>query len=138
MDTGGHTQVLGIAEEKNRNIKAQIDYDISKNSDLVKTFRINGVLVSNQEFVGNINSVFFDTDDISIISGPPLIRRKYLNILLSQINNDHVKNLQRYQKVLYQRNSLLKNIKDGKSNEKEIEFWDNRSVSYTHLRAHET
>ncbi len=62
-----------------------------------------------------INSVFFDTDDISIISGPPLIRRKYLNILLSQINNDHVKNLQRYQKVLYQRNSLLKNIKDGKS-----------------------
>ncbi|MFL2652941.1 MAG: DNA replication/repair protein RecF [Dehalococcoidia bacterium] len=126
LEKGGHTQVLGIAEEKNRNIKAQIDYDISKNSDLIKTFRINGVLVSNQEFVGNINSVFFDTDDISIISGPPLIRRKYLNILLSQINNDHVKNLQRYQKVLFQRNSLLKNIKDGKSNEKEIEFWDNR------------
>ncbi len=46
--------------------------------------------------------------------------------MLSQINNDHVKNLQRYQKVLFQRNSLLKNIKDGKSNEKEIEFWDNR------------
>ena len=113
---------MGIAEEKNRNIKAQIDYDISKNSDLIKTFRINGVLVSNQEFVGNINSVFFDTDDISIISGPPLIRRKYLNILLSQINNDHVKNLQRYQKVLFQRNSLLKNIKDGKSNEKEMEL----------------
>mgnify|MGYP001578678266 FL=1 len=55
-----------------------------------------------------------------------MIRRKYLNILLSQINNDHVKNLQRYQKVLFQRNSLLKNIKDGKSNEIEIEFWDNR------------
>ena len=126
LETGGHTQVLGIAEEKNRNIKAQIDYDISKNSELIKTFRINGVIVSNQEFVGNINSVFFDTDDISIISGPPLIRRKYLNILLSQINNDHVKNLQRYQKVLFQRNSLLKNIKDGKSNKIEIEFWDNR------------
>ncbi|MBL07396.1 MAG: hypothetical protein CL773_06060 [Chloroflexi bacterium] len=126
IDNGGHTQVLGIAEEKGRNVKAQIDYDISKSFELIKTFRINGVIVSNQEFVGNINSVFFDTDDISIISGPPLVRRKYLNILLSQINNDHVKNLQRYQKVLYQRNSLLKNIKDGKSNKSEIEFWDNR------------
>lgn len=125
-DKGGHTQVLGIAEEKGRNVKAQIDYDISKSFELIKTFRINGVIVSNQEFVGNINSVFFDTDDISIISGPPLVRRKYLNILLSQINNDHVKNLQRYQKVLYQRNSLLKNIKDGKSNKSEIEFWDER------------
>ncbi|MEC9107731.1 MAG: DNA replication and repair protein RecF [Chloroflexota bacterium] len=125
-DNGGHTQVLGIAEEKGRNVKAQIDYDISKSFELIKTFRINGVIVSNQEFVGNINSVFFDTDDISIISGPPLVRRKYLNILLSQINNDHVKNLQRYQKVLYQRNSLLKNIKDGKSNKLEIEFWDER------------
>jgi|TARA_B110000263_G_scaffold141741_1_gene123054 DNA replication and repair protein RecF len=79
-----------------------------------------------QEFVGNINSVFFDTDDISIISGAPLIRRKYLNILLSQISNDHVKNLQRFQKVLYQRNSLLKNIKDGKNTKNEIEFWDDR------------
>ena len=125
-DNGGHTQVLGIAEEKGRNVKAQIDYDISKSFELIKTFRINGVIVSNQEFVGNINSVFFDTDDISIISGPPLVRRKYINILLSQINNDHVKNLQRYQKVLYQRNSLLKNIKDGKSNKSEIEFWDER------------
>ena len=126
FQSGGHSQILGIAEEKNHNIKAQIDYDISINKDLDKAYRINGVIVSMQEFVGNINSVFFDTDDISIISGAPLIRRKYLNILLSQINNDHVKNLQRFQKVLYQRNSLLKNIKDGKSTENEIEFWDDR------------
>ena len=126
FQSGGHSQILGIAEEKNHNIKAQIDYDISINKDLDKAYRINGVIVSMQEFVGNINSVFFDTDDISIISGAPLIRRKYLNILLSQINNDHVKNLQRFQKVLYQRNSLLKNIKDGKSTESEIEFWDDR------------
>ena len=126
IETGGHAQILGIAEEKNHNIKAQVDYDISSNKDLDKTFRINGVIVSTQEFVGNINSVFFDTDDIAIISGPPLVRRKYINILLSQINNDHVKNLQRFQKVLYQRNSLLKNIKDGKSKEIELDFWDDR------------
>jgi len=126
FQSGGHSQILGIAEEKNHNIKAQVDYDISTNKDLDKTYRINGVIVSMQEFVGNINSVFFDTDDISIITGSPLIRRKYLNILLSQINNDHVKNLQRFQKVLQQRNSLLKKIKDGKSNENEIEFWDDR------------
>jgi len=126
FQSGGHSQILGIAEEKNHNIKAQVDYDISTNKDLDKTYRINGVIVSMQEFVGNINSVFFDTDDISIITGSPLIRRKYLNILLSQINNDHVKNLQRFQKVPQQRNSLLKKIKDGKSNENEIEFWDDR------------
>ena len=126
IETGGHAQILGIAEEKNHNIKAQVDYDVSSNKDLDKTFRINGVIVSTQEFVGNINSVFFDTDDIAIISGPPLVRRKYINILLSQINNDHVKNLQRFQKVLYQRNSLLKNIKDGKSKDIELDFWDDR------------
>ena len=124
--SGGHSQILGIAEEKNHNIKAQVDYNTSTNKDLDKTYRINGVIVSMQEFVGNINSVFFDTDDISIITGSPLRRRKYLNILLSQINNEHVKNLQRFQKVLHQRNSLLKNIKDGKSNQNEIEFWDDR------------
>ena len=126
LENGGHAQILGIAEENNHNIKAQVDYNISQAKDLDKTFRINGVIVTTQEFVGNINSVFFDTDDIAIISGPPLVRRKYINILLSQINNEHVKNLQRYQKVIFQRNSLLKNIKDGRSNENELDFWDDR------------
>ena len=126
LDNSGHAQILGIAEEKTNNIKAQIDYEVFQNMDITKTFRINGVIVSTQEFVGNINSVFFDTDDIQIITGPPSGRRKYLNILLSQINNNHVKNLQRFQKVLMQRNKLIKNIKDGKSNKIELEFWDSR------------
>ena len=112
LNSSGHAQILGIAEEKTNNIKAQIDYEVFQNTDIAKTFRINGVIVSTQEFVGNINSVFFDTDDIQIITGPPSGRRKYLNILLSQINNNHVKNLQRFQKVLMQRNKLIKNIKD--------------------------
>ena len=126
LNSSGHAQILGIAEEKTNNIKAQIDYEVFQNTDIAKTFRINGVIVSTQEFVGNINSVFFDTDDIQIITGPPSGRRKYLNILLSQINNNHVKNLQRFQKVLMQRNKLIKNIKDGKSNKIELEFWDSR------------
>ena len=126
LDSLGHAQILGIAEEKTNNIKAQIDYEVFQNMDITKTFRINGVIVSTQEFVGNVNSVFFDTDDIRIITGPPSGRRKYLNILLSQINNNHVKNLQRFQKVLMQRNKLIKNIKDGKSNKIELEFWDSR------------
>ena len=71
LENGGHAQILGIAEENNHNIKAQVDYNISQAKDLDKTFRINGVIVTTQEFVGNINSVFFDTDDIAIISGPP-------------------------------------------------------------------
>ena len=131
IDKGGHTQVLGIAEEKGRNVKAQIDYDISKSFELIKTFRINGVIVSNQkEFVGNINSVFFDTDDISIISGPPLVRRKYLNILVNQINND-------LDRILRDTKSFIeivcKNIKDGKSNKSEIEFWDELSEETSNI-----
>ena len=39
IETGGHAQILGIAEEKTNNIKAQIDYEVFQNMDITKTFR---------------------------------------------------------------------------------------------------
>ncbi|GIT58211.1 MAG: hypothetical protein Ct9H300mP19_01590 [Dehalococcoidia bacterium] len=78
------------------------------------------------DFVGNLNIVFFEAEDLEIIYGSPGRRRRYLDILISQSNNVYLKSLQRYRQVVNQRNQLLRQIRDGLSQENELAFWNER------------
>ncbi|NQW21115.1 MAG: DNA replication/repair protein RecF, partial [Chloroflexi bacterium] len=131
-ETGGHMQVLGVGREGDTTIQAQIDVDVTASSTpngstgFRKGLRINGIKRSAIDFVGNLNIVFFEADDLEIIHGAPGRRRRYLDILISQSDPAYLKSLARYGQVVTQRNQLLRRIRDGVSEENELVFWDER------------
>ena len=89
-----------------------------------KRFRINGVPRRASDFVGVLKAVLFSAEDLEFTSGPPSIRRRYADMLVSQLDAGYVREAQEYQRVMTQRNHLLKSIREGRSNESELEFWD--------------
>jgi len=132
-ETGGHIQILGVGRSADSTVQAQIDFDItatesSKNATHAfrKGLRVNGIKRSSIDFVGNLNIVFFEAEDLEIIYGSPGQRRRYLDILISQSNSVYLKSLQRYRQVVNQRNQLLRQIRDGLSQENELAFWNER------------
>ncbi len=129
--SGGHVQVLGVARQQDLTVQAQLDVEVSPPSPLgptsfQKSLRVNGVVRTAAEFVGAVNIVFFQADDLELVTGPPSVRRRYLDILISQADAAYLKNQQRYSRVVMQRNQLLRRIREGLASMDELEFWDSR------------
>ncbi len=89
-----------------------------------KQIRVGGVKRTAADLVGLMNVVLFSANDIYLVQGSPSLRRRYLDILISQANPAYLRSLQRYHRILHQRNQLLKLIRDGRSNANELAFWD--------------
>ena len=94
------------------------------NYSVQKQIRVNRVRHTAAELVGTIGAVLFSAGDIELVQGPPSGRRRYLDILISQGNPLYLKVLQRYQRVLQQRNRLLRLLREGRAEAVELEFWD--------------
>ena len=93
-----------------------------------KHIRVNGVARRAFDLVGQLNMVMFSPRDIDLICGEPSLRRRHLDITNSQVNPQYLRNLQRYNKVLGQRNHLLRQIAAGNSRLDELAFWDDELV----------
>ena len=93
-----------------------------------KEVRVDGVRRTAAELVGLMNVVLFSAEDIRLVQGSPSVRRRYLDILISQSSPAYLRALQRYQKVLHQRNQLLKLIRDRRARGSEMAFWDEQLV----------
>ena len=106
-----------------------------------KHVKVNGVPRRTSELVGEINAVMFSAQDLDLVLGPPVVRRRYLDILISQLDRRYLRTLLRYQRVVSQRNHLLKILRHGRSQQSELEFWDDELVdtgSYIMARRAET
>ena len=94
-----------------------------------KYIRVNGAPARAAGLVGQLNAVMFSAQDLELVYGPPPVRRRYLDILLSQLDSRYLRSLQRYQQVVYQRNHLLRTLREGRANASELEFWDDELVT---------
>ena len=94
-----------------------------------KQIRVSRVRRTATELVGMVHAVLFGADDIDLVFGPPSVRRRFLDILLSQTDSSYVRSLQRYQKVVRQRNRLLKAVGEGRADYSELEFWTDQLVA---------
>ena len=82
-------------------------------SNSVKKLKINDVEIKKYiDYVSNIKFVLFSPMDITLIKDSPAVRRKYFNIEISQISNNYIKLLQKYNVLLKKRNQFLKSIND--------------------------
>lgn len=68
----------------------------------------NNSIIKLSDYISKIKIVLFHSDDLKIIKDSPGIRRKILNIEISQININYLKNLSIYNKLVKQRNAYLK------------------------------
>ena len=93
-----------------------------------RRIKVNGVESTPSGLVGQLNAVVFTADDLDMVIGPPVARRRYLDILISQVDREYLRTLQRYQRVLQPRNRIIKSIREGKSKEDELCFWDEQLV----------
>lgn len=74
-----------------------------------KKAKINGLEQRKlSDFIGAMNVVMFAPEDLEIVKGTPGIRRRFLDMEIGQVQPSYLYHLQQYQKVLLQRNNLLK------------------------------
>jgi DNA replication and repair protein RecF len=93
-----------------------------------KEVRVNRLKRTAGELIGEVNAVLFSAADIELVQGPPSGRRRFLDILLSQSDPVYLKGLQRYQRVVQQRNQLLRLLKEGRAQADELAYWNDELV----------
>ncbi len=84
----------------------------------------NGASVRMKDLIGTINVVLFSPEDLFLIKGAPAGRRRFLDMEISQADPAYFYDLAVYTRLLAQRNSLLKRIRDGEAKESELSLWD--------------
>lgn len=89
-----------------------------------RVYKIDDVNTSTTNFVGHLLSTTFSADDIHMAHAAPSIRRRYFDMILSQIDQQYLRNLLHYQKTIKHRNKLLKRIANKTSKTEELFFWD--------------
>ena len=84
------------------------------------------------DFVSILPSVIFCPDDLLIVKGGPALRRAWMDSLLEKIYPDYYQLCLRYQKILNQRNGLIKSLNNEKNSSAKatIETWDENLVKY--------
>lgn len=94
-----------------------------------KQFKYNGAVVpSAAGVVGRLLVVFFGPDELQIAKGAPAERRRYLDIILSQVSPTYLHNLTQYSRILGQRNKLLRLALDSGLDREHLTVWDEQLV----------
>lgn len=93
-----------------------------------KIIKINSVKKRPIELIGHLPTVLFSPEEIGLISGAPALRRRFLDIILCQINRLYTAALQELFQVIRSRNKLLYYIKIGQSQIDELFFWDEKLI----------
>ena len=97
---------------------------------LRKHIRINGANKRVLDAIGLLNAVLFMPQDIDLVSGAPYLRRRYLDDTICQMDPQYCRELQEYNRVLSQRNHLLKSLRGQRDDSAQLLFWDQRLVEH--------
>lgn len=112
-----------------RGTEFQIDMHLKKNSP--KGIAINKIPIRKaSELFGIIHFVFFSPEDLNIIKEGPSGRRRFIDLELSQLDKVYLSNLSNYNRIINQRNSLLKDIYRQENLVETLDIWDMQLVEY--------
>jgi DNA replication and repair protein RecF len=122
---GARTQieiVLVQAEEKNH------DEARKPNGRVSKRIKVNGVSKRAIDLLGELNAVLFLPEDLDLVFGSPGDRRRYLDTMLAQIDPRYGRALSKYEKIVEQRNGLLREFRERAYQPNELAIWDRQLV----------
>ncbi len=124
---GPVARVVGEAEAAEGRLKLEVAIvgrDGANGLVASKIAKVNGIPKRLSEVVGRMAAVLFTAADIDLVSGAPSARRRHIDITLSQVDRGYVPVRSRFERVLGQRNHLLKRIREGLARSDELAFWD--------------
>lgn len=114
---------------KKNGISHKIDIHLRNNKS--KGVAIDGVPIRKaSELFGMVNFVFFSPEDLHIIKNGPAEKRRFIDIELCQLNKIYLSDLANYNKIVVQRNKLLKEMSFRKDLEDTLEIWDLQLATY--------
>ncbi|HJC35044.1 DNA replication/repair protein RecF [Mediterraneibacter glycyrrhizinilyticus] len=112
-----------------RGICFQIDMHLKKNSP--KGIAIDKIPIRKAgELFGIVHFVFFSPEDLNIIKEGPSGRRRFIDLELSQLDKIYLSNLSNYNRIINQRNSLLKDLYGQKNLMDTLDIWDMQMAAY--------
>ncbi len=114
---------------RKKDIPYRIDMHLKKNK--AKGVAVNGVPIRKaSELFGIVNVVFFSPEDLNLIKNGPAERRRFVDLELCQLNKLYVHSLVQYNRIVTQRNKLLKDMAFRPDYEETLDIWDMQLVQY--------
>lgn len=111
------------------NVESRIDMHLRKSGS--KGIAVDGQRIKKAgDLLGLCNVVFFSPEDLGIIKNGPAERRRFIDMELCQLDNIYLFNLNNYNKIVNQRNKLLKDIFFNPDLKETLNIWDMQLVSY--------
>ncbi len=96
------------------------------NSSIRKEVLLDGNQQKINSIIGHFNAVLFLPHMLQIATGPPQLRRHYLNLALSQVDPQYTESLSDFNKALTQRNALLKQLSERSGDLDQLSYWDEK------------
>lgn len=110
-------------------IEYKVDMHLRKSKS--KGIAINGQKIKKAaELLGLLNVVFFSPEDLSIIKNGPAERRRFVDMELCQLDSFYLYNLNHYNKIVNQRNKLLKDLYMNPDLKDTLNIWDSQLLSF--------
>ncbi|MBO4863505.1 MAG: DNA replication/repair protein RecF [Eubacterium sp.] len=128
-------EIIGFGQEeshirlnlKKKDVGHRIDMHLRKNQS--KGVAIDSIPIRRStELFGLINIIMFSPEDLSVVKNGPGERRRFMDMEICQLSRIYYSNLLKYNKILDQRNSLLKRMYFDKSAEDTLDVWDDQLV----------
>lgn len=123
-------KIFAVAMKEQNASKFEITY--SKSRTPHKKVSIDGSSIERlSSMIGKFKAVILSFDDVNLVNGPPYHRRRFLDILLSEISSSYLADIIAYRRVLQQRNRQLWEMKvNSKKNVDLVESWDSQLVEF--------
>lgn len=114
---------------RKNDVPFRIDMHLKKNK--AKGVAVNGVPIrKSSELFGIVNVVFFSPEDLNLIKNGPSERRRFMDMELCQLNKLYVHSLVQYNRIVVQRNKLLKDMVFRPDYEETLDIWDMQLIQY--------
>src|SRR5689334_23080972 len=102
----------------------------AQTASVTREIKVNGLVTRAAGLVGQLPVVYFSPADVELAGGSPSGRRQYLNLANSQASPAHLRALQRYNRVLLQRNQVLRVVRERRQPSSALEPWTQQMVDW--------
>lgn len=110
---GADFAAVGVQLQKS-SIRMDVQVKLTPNESKKKSVFVDRKRASRlSDLMGHVQCVIFSPEDLMLVKEGPSVRRRYLDMMLSQLSTAYFTALQQYQKALDQRNSMLREVKKG-------------------------
>jgi len=129
----GKTYILGEVERNEEIFHINIllqnnEKSENKTNQLKKMIKVNKKYQKKTGLFKKFNPIIFTPEDLQIIKSTPSIRRKFLDEVVININPSYYQYLKNYNRILFQRNTLLKNERSKHEITNQLAAWDQKMI----------